>query len=150
MKTIKLDTFDGHIVLLCKNWYPVKNVDIFTGLRRIWAIRCALDLKFANNHLDENIANHMLDIILSSTQYETKHLFEMLHNELVGFKIGRPEELTSIEKIILFYISIITNLQIREDNDILIELPKPQKKIIKRIIRGNGRYEDYELLISKN
>jgi len=148
MKEIKIDTFDGHLVLLCKNWYTVKGVDFFTSVKRLWAVRCGLDKEYATDHLYENIADHLVNIIL---QYKYKenpiHLFEILHRE-VDNDLLNPRKLTAIEKMIWEYRSIVGNLKIRDVDKkvVYVRLPKPQKQIVKRIVRGNGRYKDYELL----
>jgi len=48
--------------------------------------------------------------------------------------------------LIIEYVSLICHTQVKEGNQILIELPKPQKRLFKRIVRGNGNYNDYKLM----
>jgi len=48
------------------------------------------------------------------------------------------------------YGNIISNMQIRDSIEgkpiILVKLPKPMKQVFNRILRGNGKYQDYELI----
>jgi hypothetical protein len=143
---INLDNFDGHLVLYCKNNYYVPNIDFLTGLRRIWAIRCGYDYKDGNTSVDRYIADHLYDV-LKLTDFHPS-LQELLHNYIVNnyYDDGK----TAIENIIMFYRSRISMLIIREKVNTywkpLIHLPKTQRRVFKRIVRGNGRYNDYKLI----
>ena len=57
------EKFDGHIILYCKGWYNVSNVDFIKGLQRIWAVRCGLDNRPNNgDFMNEYIADHLHEI----------------------------------------------------------------------------------------
>ena len=50
---IQLENFEGHLVLYCKGWYSVKDVEFLVGLRRIWAVRCGFDVEHIDKSIDE-------------------------------------------------------------------------------------------------
>jgi hypothetical protein len=49
-------------------------------------------------------------------------------------------------KIIRAYRNEIMMLQIRNNDEILIQLPQTNKELFKRIVAGGGKYEDSELI----
>ena len=145
MEAIKLDPWEGHVILYCKNWYYTKGTDqdFFEGLKNIWAIRCGVD-KFGDEAY-QYIANSMYKTIAKCEPKRLEWIHEQLHNDLCR-SFSRPDGLHPIQQIIWFYRSILSNLQIRENGVVLIELPKPNKRVMKRIVRGNGRHSDYYLI----
>ena len=151
METKELKDFDGHIVLYSKNWYHVKDVDLLTGLRRIWAIRCGL----LEEHVDVSsypyIADGLYKIIKVVSPERFSRLQETIHRDIDNN--FRYENLTPIERIIHIYMSEISGAQIRENRGkgykALVKLPKPQKRLFKRIVRGNGEYQDYWSVVKK-
>lgn len=153
MKPIELTPFQGHIVLYCKGQYHVPDgkKGFFEGLKMIWAIRCGYDYEYTSRDTLTYIANDMYDIISKCEPHRLPHLMDKLHRE-VNSNLGKPENLTPIEAIIWEYRGILSNMQVREEvKDTkkfkwIIKLPKPKYRIFNRILRGNGRYEDYELI----
>lgn len=148
---IQLETFEGHIVLYCKNHYQVENVDFITGLQRIWAIRCGYDVEAIDNGSKEYIANAMYKIIKKTNPQKLDYLFELVHKEISKDYLSTYEGLTSIEKLIKIYRGELAFLQIKDSKSkggytTLIKLPKPQKRVFKRIINGKGGYNDYKLI----
>ena len=136
----------GHIILLCKGWYQVEDVDYLTSLKRLWAVRCGIDKEYINSSAYGSIADELYKILIESSPTEALYLQERMHNYLQSNYRFSIEKFSTMEKIIYFYISRIHSITCREDKKQIVKLPKPKKQILKRIIRGNGRYTDYELL----
>jgi len=148
---IKLDEFDGHIVLYCKGWYFQKNIDIdfLVGLRRIWAIRCGYDCRENDKSADEYIADRMFKIIAQTNpNIDLVHFQRRLHSEMAKDYLSTYQGLNTLEKLIKFYRSELLCLTIREDKKVLVKLPKVKKRIFFKIIKGNGEYNDYKLITS--
>lgn len=148
---IKLDTFQGHIVLLCKNWYKIpKEISFFEALRMIWAIRCGYDYKLTSLDTDAYIANDMWKIINKCCPEKLITYIDNFHREVANQAFWKPKDMTPIQAIIYEYGNIISNIQIRDSIEgkpiILVKLPKPMKQVFNRILRGNGKYQDYELI----
>lgn len=141
---IELEPFEGHLVLLTKMHYNVKDVSYFDALKRVWAVRCGWDYEYANDQTLEYIADKLYKILkkVYSTEY-ILNLNEKMHRDL--FKIWY-NDFTLRERIVAFYLSELQNLKVKEDGKWLIKLPKPKKRVFKRIIRGNGRSNDYKLI----
>lgn len=146
-KPIELDVFDGHLVLYCKGKYETK--DFFEGLKRMWAIRCGYDYEYSNDDVYRYVANHLFKIIIRCDLQRIEHLMDDIHRELT-WSISTPENLTPIQALIWRYRSIIIGMQVREKRGSryypLVRLPKPKVRVMKRILRGNGRYQDYEVI----
>jgi len=143
----KLDKFQGHVVLYCKSHYSVKDVDFITGLQRIWAVRCGFDVGSINKSILEYIADDMYRVLQKTNPSKLEYLWQIIHKELSeNTFIKQYEDLTSIERLIMVYQNEISMLQVKDSGKVLIELPKPQKQLFKRIVRGNGRFKDYELV----
>lgn len=153
MGTIVLkEKFDGHIILYCKGHYgALLDVSFFEGLRRIWAVRCGIEVQYINKRFDEYIANHMLDIIKLVQPKRMDWIYETLHKHLVNPAPWVDKDLTPIELVIRHYGDILSNLQINERLDDgslinLVSLPKPQKGLFNRIINGKAKKDDYSLV----
>jgi hypothetical protein len=148
---IKLEEFDGHIVLYCKGWYFQKKVDIdfLVGLRRIWAIRCGYDYEEDDKSIDQYIANRLYKIILETNPNIDLIDFQIrLHNEMAKDYLSTYQGLNTIEKLIKFYRSELLCLTIVENKKVLIDLPKVKKRVFFKIIKGKGEYNDYKLITS--
>jgi hypothetical protein len=144
---IKLEEFDGHIVLYCKGWYYQEDVDFLLGLRRIWAIRCGYDYEENDKSADEYIADRMFKIIVQTNpNLDFVHFQKRLHNELSKDYLSTYKGLNTIEKLIKIYRSEIMMLQIRDDKKVLVKLPKEKKRVFSRILKGKGEYKDYKLI----
>lgn len=143
---IQLENFEGHIVLYCKGHYSVKDVDFLTGLRRIWAVRCGFDVKHIDKSIDEHIANALYKTLKKLEPQKIEWLFELVHKEIAKDYLDTYKNLTHIESLIKIYRSHIFEVQIRESKKWLIKLPKPQKRLFKRIVSGKGEYNDYKLV----
>jgi hypothetical protein len=150
-EVIKLDTFDGHLVLLCKGHYDGgEKSDFFDEIKRIWSVRCGIDPKHFGEEIFEYIANRLYKIVASCNPKKVEYLHEIVHKSL-SYTFGVPEGLSAIKKIIWAYRSELVCLQIkdRDGNGELFEifsLPESQKEIFNRIARGEGNYKDYELI----
>lgn len=148
---IKLDEFDGHIVLYCKGWYFQKNVDIdfLVGLRRIWAIRCGYACQGNDKSADEYIATRLYDIIVQANpNLDLVHFQRRLHSEMDKDYLIIYQGLNTLEKLIKFYRSELLCLSIRDAKKVLVKLPKVKKRVFFKIIKGNGEYNDYKLITS--
>jgi len=146
---IKLEEFDGHIVLYCKGWYYQDNVDFLVGLRRIWAIRCGYDYQEDDKSADEYIADRLFGIIVQTNpKLDFVHFQRRLHNELSKTFLSTYKDLNSIECLIKIYRSELVILQIKDDRKTLVKLPNPKKRVFSRILKGKGEYNDYKLITS--
>ena len=146
---IRLDPFQGHIVLLSKGWYKYNN--LFEALRMIWAIRCGYDYKFTTKDVDSYIADEMWKIIMLCCPERLGYYIDNFHRGICEQGLGKPKDMTPIQAIIYQYYSIISGVQIRKRNEKgeyipIIILPKPLKRVFNRILRGNGRYSYYKLI----
>lgn len=154
-EVVKLDTFDGHLVLLCKGHYET-GIDFFEALKRIWEVRCGVSQHaFSGNAVFENIADRMYEMIKKCSPEKLDYFYQIVHRELTSGGFTKPEGMSHIQALIWEYRSVLAMLQIKEkdSNNLwynLIDLPKPQKQIIKRICRGNGEYADYNKLVKKD
>lgn len=146
---IKLDEFDGHIVLYCKGWYYQGNVDFLVGLRRIWAIRCGYDYQEDDKSADEYIADRLFKIIVQTNpKLDFVHFQKRLHQELSKDYLSLYQGFNTFEKLIKIYQSELVMLQIKDDKKTLIKLPNPKKRVFSRILKGKGEYNDYKLITS--
>lgn len=147
---ITIDTLQGHLVLYCKNHYNVKNVDFLIGLRRIWAIRCGYNYRDNDKSCDRYIANEFYRIFKQLNPRKAEYFFEILHEEILNE--WKYEGLNSLERLIMAYRNELMMIIIREKIGNkwhnLIQLPKVRKQVFKRIVRGNGKYDDYKLLVA--
>lgn len=145
---IQLPTIEGHIVLYCKNHYST-DVDFHVGLRRIWAIRCGLDEEHViTGQADRYIANELYKLFRLLNPTKAEYFHEIIHAELE--KPYRFKDLTHLESLMIIYRSEISMVAIREKKGEryypLVKLPKPKKKLFKRIIKGKGVYDDYKAI----
>ncbi len=153
-KPIEISPIKGHIILYCKGFYKYNN--FFEGLKRIWAIRCGYDYELTSKETLSYVAMEMFDILLeTNTPEKIKWIMKELHRDIVSKYIGDfVETLSPIEAIIWQYKSHLAQLQIKEKDKLtgkwysLIKLPKPKEKVFNRILKGNGKYEDYKLINS--
>jgi hypothetical protein len=145
-KTIVVDKFHGHIILLCKGHYDYE--DFYEAVKRIWEIRCGLPV-FNSDSALEYIADNMYKILVQCGK-NTMYLQDEIHKHLMNpTPYAKTEvDLPPIKYMIDFYRSQLSCLQIRDtdENLNLVLLPKPKKRLFNRIIKGNGKYNDYELI----
>lgn len=141
---IELEKFEGHLVLYCKGWYSVKDVDFLTGLRRIWAIRCGFDVEHIDKSIDEYIANALYKTLKKLNPKKIEYLSELIHKEVSKTYLSTYEGLSTIETLIMIYRSEIWAVSIKENGKTIIKLPKPQKRLFKKIVKGKGEYNDYK------
>jgi len=144
MKEIK--GFEGHVVLMYKHHYVFDNLLI--ALRQLWAIRCGYEYKEDDKSADRYIANKLYTIIQEVLPDKLTYFQEIIHEEICN--TFRYPDYTPLEILISLYCSELTQLSMREQVGETwkwkIRLPKPKKRVLNRIFRGNGRYEDYKLL----
>jgi len=154
------EKFDGHIILYCKGHYNLESVDFIVGLQRIWAVRCGLSFEHINNSLNEYIANHLHEIFAKCSPKKLPYFHQILYKGLCDEWAYKG--LTPIERVIMVLRLELMHLKIKETckkwkdsplevqvekrNKTLIKLPKPQKKLFKRIVSGKGEYNDYKLV----
>lgn len=139
--------WEGHLILYCKRHYKCPK-GFLNGLRMTWAIRCGYDYNENDKSVDRNIADRLYSILIQLVPEKSTTLQERIHEEInISW---RYEGMTSLEKIIAIYCSEIMNVQVRtkvgEKWISFIKLPKPNKRVFNRILRGNGRYDDYKLI----
>lgn len=137
---VELTNSEGHLVLACKGWYSVDNVDIIEGIGRLHAAFCGWSAK-ENGVPYEAVADKLYKILCKCRSEERmQRTIYNLHTWMIKgwWKYSsNANSITSIQKIILFYISEISSLQIQDDKIILIKLPKPKRRVAKIIIRSN-------------
>ena len=137
----------GHIILYCKNHYTCPKGPL-EGLRMIWAIRCGYPYTEGDNSCDKNIAKELYSILVELCGFSASRLQEIVHEEL-AYPFRYLEE-KPLAKLIYIYRGEIINLQIKEKVNTnyrwIIKLPKPNKRVFNRILRGNGRFNDYKLI----
>ncbi len=138
------EKFDGHIILYCKGHYNLKDVDFITGLQRIWAVRCGISVEHIRDSFNEYIADKLHEIFAKCKPEKLYYFHQILNKGLCDD--WAYEGLTAIERVIMIYKNELMMLQIKEENKTLIKLPKPQKRIFKRIVKGKGVYNDYTLV----
>ena len=141
---ITLDNFEGHLTLYCKGHYATNKVDFLTGLRRIWAVRCGFDVEHIDKSIDEYIANALYKIVKKVKPNKVEYLFELIHKEVSKTYLSTYEGLDTIETLIMIYRSELWDAQVKDKGKTLIELPKPQKRLFKKIVSGKGEYTDYK------
>ena len=154
------EKFDGHIILYCKGHYNLKNVDFIVGLQRIWAVRCGLPVENARGSFNEYMANKLHEIFAKCSPKKLSYFHQIMNKGLCDE--WQYQGLNAIEKVIMIYRNELMMLQIKgtkeqhkslpigEQNKkrkvTLIELPKPQKRLFKKIVNGKGEYNDYKLV----
>jgi hypothetical protein len=145
---IELRGIEGHIILYLKNRYSVPDVGLLEGLRKIWAIRCGYDYDEKDKSSDEYIANELWRIFKLTMPDKIDFFMNIIHREINS--TWRFDTVIPLERLIYIYCSELSGLTVREKigekYHTLIILPKPKKRVFKRILRGNGRYKDYELI----
>lgn len=115
-------------------------------------IRCGHDIEHIDKSSLEYIADKLYTIIAKSVDnFDCSSFQKRIHNELCKTYLSRWDNLTHIETLIMIYRSELCHLKVAEhigDNKWkdIIKLPTPKKRLFKRIIRGNGVYEDYDLI----
>lgn len=149
---VVLNTWDGHIVLMCKMWYNVEGVDFFEAIKRFWCVRCGLSIEHFSNDYYEYIADKMYKIMIECDPDRMRYFYQTLHRELVK-DWYKPEGMSPIQQLIWEYRSFIQNILIKSDDGDgnmfeLVSLPKPQKRTIKRIVKGKIKSNDYDLIIN--
>lgn len=142
----RFEGFDGHIILLCKNHYNIKDVKLIDALRRVWCVRCGLDVEHANGQLDQYIANRLCDIIDTINPNRVREILRNIHSELHPVFSYRYEGMTPLEILISMYRSEIAFTKVKENEEFLIELPEPLPELFDKIIRGEGEFNDYQLV----
>lgn len=149
---IILDKFKAHIVLYCKHHYEIPNGDkgFFEGLKMVWAIRCGYDYKFTSEDTMSYVANDMYEIIQTCLPDKISFLMNVLHREIGNQAFWKPKDMLPIEALIWEYRRVLCDLQVKEQDKVskkwrtLVKLPKPQRQLFNRILRGNGKHNDYE------
>lgn len=146
MSKLKYTGFDGHIILLCKNHYNI-TTDLFESLKMIWAIKCGYNYDKDDNSSIKYIMNSLYKILIPTINDHVRFQ-ENLHETLIH---SWYRDLTIEQRVLMHYIHEIQNLQIKEKLpngkwETIIELPKPQKRLFNRILRGNGLFNDYKLI----
>jgi hypothetical protein len=149
------EKFDGHIILYCKGHYNLKDVDFITGLQRIWAVRCGLAFEHISGSFNEYMADKLHEIFAKCNPKKLPYFHQIMNKGLCDeWNYGN---LNAIERVIMIYRDELSMLQIKESKakllgkpmsgyKTLIKLPKPQKRLFKRIVSGKGQYNDYQLV----
>ena len=146
----EITPIQGHIILYCKFHYDADGVSRIEGLKRLWAARCAYDYDEQDNSCLEYIANDLFKIICTISNFSIIEFQKELHKATYNYY--RDEEDTIMERIVNYYIFQLAYITVAEYNPIsgrtkmLLNLPKPKKRLFKKIISGKGDYNDYKQL----
>lgn len=146
----EITPIQGHIILYCKFHYDYDGISRIEGLKRLWAARCAYDYNEQDNSCLEYIANDLFEIICAISNFNIIEFQKELHKAM--FDYYRNEKDSVIERVINYYIFQLTYITVADYNPtsrkttMLINLPKPKKRLFKKIISGKGNYNDYKLL----
>jgi hypothetical protein len=121
-------------------------------IKRIWSIRCALDHEDVGNDIYEYIANGLYRILVTINPNIKERIHEIIHKGLVNqIYYGYDKDAPAIEKLVYIYRSQIMSTTYKEkvgDEYVnIFDMPEPQVDIFKRITSGNGKYEDYDLVV---
>ena len=144
-QNVKLDPFQGHIILYCKLYYGVDGVSFIDGFKRLWAVKC----KSNDDDMLDYIANYLFEIICTVSDFDAVEFQKRLH---LSFLEYNPKKKTALELIISFYIFQLSKLNVVEYDSVsgdiktLLPLPKTKKRVFNKIITGKGDHIDYKLL----
>ena len=144
-QNVKLDPFQGHIILYCKLYYGVDGVSFIDGFKRLWAVKC----KSNDDDMLDYIANYLFEIICTVSDFDAVEFQKRLH---LSFLEYNPKKKTALELIISFYIFQLSKLNVVEYDSVsgdiktLLPLPKTKKRVFNKIITGKGDYNEYKLL----
>lgn len=144
----ELDTFQKHFVYYCKGAYnfPKGEKGFFEGLKMIWAIRCGYDYNSSKDTLSY-VANDIFEIISICMPNRLSYLMEQIHKEVGNQAFYKPKDMLPIEAILWEYRSLLVGLKVKKQvgkrYKWIINLSKPQYRLFNRILRGNGKHEDY-------
>jgi len=149
-KPVLLTPIQGHIVLYCKGHYEYEN--FFEGLKMIWAIRCGYDYQYTSKDSLTYIAMDMFEIIMLCKPERLQSIMENVHRGINESHLmsSNSKDFSPIEALIWQYRIILSNMQIKEkvkkNYKSLIKLPRSKKLLFNRILKGKGKYNDYELI----
>jgi len=150
-ETVKLDTFDGHLFLLCKGHYGNSRTNFFNDIRKIWTIRCGLPVTNIDNRIDEPIADRLASII---ERIEGKLDMSHVHQK-IAFDLSRPDNCSVLETLIWIYRSILNTTKVREDGVQLVSYPETQKRLINSVLFAKpekleniNTFDMYDVLIN--
>ena len=145
-QNVKLDPFQGHIILYCKLYYGVDGVSFIDGFKRLWTAKCKDD---GSDDMLDYIANYLFEIICTVSDFDAVEFQSRLH---LSFLEYNPKKKTALELIISFYIFQLSKLNVVEYDSVsgdiktLLPLPKTKKRVFNKIITGKGDYNEYKLL----
>lgn len=101
-----------------------------------------------NSSINEYLADKLHEIFAKCNPKKLSYFHQILNKGLCDE--WRYENLNAIERVIMIYANELMSLQIKERVDknykTVIKLPKPQKRLFKRIVNGKGKYNDYQLV----
>lgn len=138
----ELSNFEGHLVLYCKKHYHVSYVDFILGLQRIIAVYSGMDAENISKH---HILNKLAKIVtVLYSDWSIEQILFYVHDVVCS---NYYKECSVEDKLIFQYCSLIYDSQIKRGKKVLVKLPEPQKRLFKRIVRGNGNYNDYKLVL---
>ena len=147
-KIISITPIQGRIILYCKGHY--KYDDFFEGLKMIWAIRCGYNYKYTSKDTLTYIANDMFEIIMKCKPNKIEFFMDKIHRNINDNLFFTPKNLSPIEALVWEYRSILCTLQIKEkinkNYKTLIKIPSKKESTMNRILKGKGKYNDYELI----
>ena len=149
-ENVEITPIQEHIILYCKFHYYVDSVSRIEGLKRLWAARCGYDYNEQDNSCLEYIANDLFKIICTISNFSIIEFQKELHKAM--FDYYRSEKDSVIERVINYYIFQLSYISVADYNatsgktKMLLNLPKPKKRLFKRILKGKGDYNDYNLL----
>ena len=111
-------------------------------------MRCCIPIDMIDDGVLPIIANNLYSLLLKvNPDLTPQHLHERLLSNIVSPPFYLMDRST-IELIVWFYRNELLTLQIKDDNEILIKLPTPNRVFFEKIISGTyeNNFDDYKLL----
>lgn len=121
---------DSQIILYAKGWFKIS--DTMEDLRKIYAKRNCMTLEYIS---DENIYSMLTNLVFDlCLKNKTSYPFTNLMAEIFRFQDGRfgYSQITRQKNVIKKYLSMLCLLKIKQDDEILIELDKPDYSILSK------------------
>ncbi len=118
----------SHLILYAKNWY--KRTDVIEDIKQIISVRCGIDKEFISNG---NVVDYVSEVVFPfiKTDGGFSHFLARIFNGHCYFGLN-PSNTTSIEIVLKELLSILSIVQVKEGDKILIDLDKPDYSILPR------------------
>lgn len=117
-----LDEMEQDLVLACKNWYGEN------GIEKVIGNYCGYDPKDCNISAKYHFISELLMKLLDNKCITLTRLFDELSPRHINGFGGMDEHLHTSTKIYNRMVSVINNLQVRNQDEVLVELHQANEK----------------------